>query len=689
MFNKLRVTADSLYRRNNGFRAARPVAAIAHPTQIEMLEGRLLFTISAAQVPFSVIEGTAYNDTVATFTDDTPSPVGNYSAVIDWGDTTASAGTISLNSGTYSVAGAHTYVEDGPYTVSISITESGGDSATPSGTSNVREAVLSATGSNFNAVEGQPFTGTTATFNDPGSSDPASEFTGSIDWGDGTTTAGTVTGSNGNYAVAGNHTYTSHGNFNVATTFYENNDPTFSITVGSTATVSEWLTISMTGPAQITEGGMLSYPISIHNPSTTDADNVVLTDTLPADASFSFAGFTQGGPFIASGQTVTGNLGTIAAGGTVNGSIVAQALEEGFFVNSAGVSFNSANITDENQSVFTTVIDAPLTPTSGKTISATKGKAFTGVLGSFTDADPNGEPADYSATIHWGDGTTSAGSIVPDGAGFDVVGTHTYAATGTNLALTVSVKDTGGSTATLNGLANVADAPPPSSGTVSIITDPCDSTKTAVKIIGTDNADVIVVDYAGAQGKAKVTINGVNKGTFNFTGTIQLYAQGGDDRVTVSSSITRSAWIWGGNGKDTVNAGSGNDFAFGNAGDDSMNGNNGRDILIGGDGTDKLNGGSGDDALIAGDFKSAPTMSQLCSVLKEWTRTDKSYSLRSSHLQSGGGYNTIKLNATTLFSSATLKDSLTGGSDNDLFFASVPGDVVTDKASSEKVVDIG
>ncbi len=236
---------------------------------------------------------------------------------------------------------------------------------------------------------------------------------------------------------------------------------------------------------------------------------------------------------------------------------------------------------------------------------------------------------------------------------------------------------------------DVSPPPPPPSGTVSIITDPCDSSKKALKIVGTNNSDGIAVNYAGAQGKAQVTINGVNKGTFNFSGTIQAYGEGGNDKITVSSSITRSAWIWGGDGKDTASGGGGNDFLFGNDGDDSLSGNNGRDILVGGDGTDKLFGGSGDDLLVAGEFKATPTASQLCSIQKEWIRTDKSYSLRTSHLQNGGGYNTVKLNASTLYSSASLKDSLTGNADNDLFFAAVPGDVVVDKGSGETVVDIG
>ncbi len=232
--------------------------------------------------------------------------------------------------------------------------------------------------------------------------------------------------------------------------------------------------------------------------------------------------------------------------------------------------------------------------------------------------------------------------------------------------------------------------PPPPASKVSIITDPCDSTKKALEIDGTNNSDTITVTKSGsAQGKAVVKINGVNKGTFSFSGSIVVYGNGGSDNISIDSAITRSAYIWGGDGNDTVNGGGGNDLVFGQAGDDSLNGNGGRDILVGGDGTDKLNGGSGDDLLIAGDFKSTLSMSQLCSIQKEWDRTDKNYSSRLKDLSNGGGFNSIKLSSSTLFSSTTLKDSLTGGADSDVFFAATTGDKITDKASGETAVNIG
>src|SRR5262249_45353487 len=68
-----------------------------------------------------------------------------------------------------------------------------------------------------------------------------------------------------------------------------------------------------------------------------------------------------------------------------------------------------------------------------------------GVVATFTDDDPAGTLGDYSATIHWGDGTDSSGTVAANGAtGFKVSGSHTYAATGF-YTMSVDIYDAGGS----------------------------------------------------------------------------------------------------------------------------------------------------------------------------------------------------------------------------------------------------
>jgi hypothetical protein len=108
------------------------------------------------------------------------------------------------------------------------------------------------------------------------------------------------------------------------------------------------------------------------------------------------------------------------------------------------------------------VQDAPLSA-APVPVAATAGVSFTGVLATFTDADPAGTTSDYTATIGWGDGANSAGTIEPvPGGGFAVIGSHTYAGVGA-YQTSIKIADAGGATATTTGSANVVAAPPPPS----------------------------------------------------------------------------------------------------------------------------------------------------------------------------------------------------------------------------------
>src|SRR5262249_49318814 len=107
--------------------------------------------------------------------------------------------------------------EDGSFPVAVTLTENSPGSATASVTStaDVAEGDLTVSGTPITATEGQPFAGTVATLFDPGSPDPASAYTASIDWGDGTTTTGTFAPGEGSFFIRGTHTYTDEGTFTV------------------------------------------------------------------------------------------------------------------------------------------------------------------------------------------------------------------------------------------------------------------------------------------------------------------------------------------------------------------------------------------------------------------------------------------------------------------------------------------
>src|SRR5262249_29979370 len=89
------------------------------------------------------------------------------------------------------------------------------------------------------------------------------------------------------------------------------------------------------------------------------------------------------------------------------------------------------------------VADAQLSA-SGTKVTPTAGAPFSGMVASFTDADPGGKTGDYIAMIDWGDGNTSPGSIATNGTGgFAVSGSNAYAAAGA-YTIHVTITDTDG-----------------------------------------------------------------------------------------------------------------------------------------------------------------------------------------------------------------------------------------------------
>ncbi|MFD8087408.1 Ig-like domain-containing protein [Kitasatospora sp. NPDC059722] len=78
---------------------------------------------------------------------------------------------------------------------------------------------ITATGTTLNERRHRPFTAGVATFTDPDVGATAAEYTATIDWGDGTTGTGTVTGGTGGpFTVTGTHTYRSRRTFTVTVT---------------------------------------------------------------------------------------------------------------------------------------------------------------------------------------------------------------------------------------------------------------------------------------------------------------------------------------------------------------------------------------------------------------------------------------------------------------------------------------
>jgi hypothetical protein len=185
-------------------------------------------TITAKGVTFSTKEGALFNGTVATFTDpDTSAMASEYSASINWGDLTTTAGTIGGGSGSFTVTGMHTYAEEqsAAYAVTVTITDNDNtaNSDVAHSSANVGDAALSSTcptpvtNSTAPPVSPLVFAGATANLHDNNAAAPSSDFTATIDWGDFSSSSGTVSGAGGDYVVSGTHTYASSGTYTVTT----------------------------------------------------------------------------------------------------------------------------------------------------------------------------------------------------------------------------------------------------------------------------------------------------------------------------------------------------------------------------------------------------------------------------------------------------------------------------------------
>ena len=125
---------------------------------------------------------------VATFTDANPNAAASdFTATINWGDGSSTAGTIVAQSGGgFAVDGTHTYADEGKYTVSVTITDVGGNTASTTSNANIADAALTASGTTVSGTEGLAISGAkVATFTDANPNAAASDFTATINWGDG------------------------------------------------------------------------------------------------------------------------------------------------------------------------------------------------------------------------------------------------------------------------------------------------------------------------------------------------------------------------------------------------------------------------------------------------------------------------------------------------------------------------
>ena len=98
---------------------------------------------------------------------------------------------------------------------------------------------ITAVPTTIKVIEGAAFCGVVATFKDPNKHSRAGEYKAAIDWGDGSTTVGTISGKHGSFSVSGGHTYDEEGSYTITVTITDIDTPSNTATASSTANVAD------------------------------------------------------------------------------------------------------------------------------------------------------------------------------------------------------------------------------------------------------------------------------------------------------------------------------------------------------------------------------------------------------------------------------------------------------------------
>ena len=336
---------------------------------------------------------------------------------IDWGDgatsrvqAVESCLDMGCTSADWAISGTHTYRFPGTYAASFTSVLDGGVPVPISATVSDDPDSIRPSPQTITPVVGAPFANlVAATFTDTNPLAAASDFTSSIDWGDGTQSQGTVQAAAGGFQILGGHTYSRVGSFPVS--------------------------------------------VTIHHSDNAGAPNGT-TATAPSQAH---------------------------------------------------------------------VMDAALTGAPSQ-ITAVVGVPFAGPVASFSDPNPFAVASDFTATITWGDGAMSAGTIAASPSGFLITGSHTFASPG-QIPVGVHIADSQGSTTSVQALAVVSPAPPPPRTTVTL--SPASPTGRHGWYRGPVRASVSATTIIGAVVATRCQLDGPAPGSFDALPARCLFAGGG------------------------------------------------------------------------------------------------------------------------------------------------------------------
>ncbi len=264
----------------------------------------------------------------------------------------------------------------------------------------------------------------------------------SIDWGDGSApSAGSIVANpGGGYDVVGSHIYKHSGTQVVSTTVFD--------AAGNSNTISSTATIA--------EAPLVFTPVNFNATEYLLFRGQVVATAIGPDALDR-----------ATADIDWGNQGTSVATLTYDANTgIYSILGDHMYTRQGSytvtVTLHIPGRADTTVTGQATVVNAPLTmPTI--TVSPLEGTPYNDIIAKFNDGNPTGYPSEFTATVNWGDGTVTAGTIVAEPGNssvFDVLGTHTYIDGPASYTASIGVVNVGGSTVQGTTIVNVQNVAP-------------------------------------------------------------------------------------------------------------------------------------------------------------------------------------------------------------------------------------
>src|SRR5205807_2521101 len=151
----------------------------------------------------------------------------------------------------------------------------------------------------------------------------------------------------------------------------------------------------------------VSQPSATEGLTTGSLTVATFTDGNPGDNTIDMTAIIHWGD----GNTSTGTVSYSAGTYSVTGGHTYADEHAPYSVTVDVIDIGGSSLTGIGQTQIT-VADAPLTATCVWTTALKGAHLVNAVLASFTDADPGGTLSDYTATIHWGDGSPDTAGII-------------------------------------------------------------------------------------------------------------------------------------------------------------------------------------------------------------------------------------------------------------------------------------